>query len=244
MDISRIIEKIDEAFSRNDMPEAGRLIEYWQQEFETSGDKRNELAIVNEMLGYYRKVKDEEKGLASIARSAELIEALKIENNLSTATIYLNMATTLKCFNKADEAEPYYKKCYVIYDANLEDNNPLWGGFYNNYGLCQQDLGQYDDAKFSFLYAAKLMQKVDNGKGDAAISYVNLAHLYDDMDEKEQAIESIKKAYELLMSEDNIKDGTLAFTFSKCVSSFEYFGFSYEASLLKTESERIYGDAQ
>ena len=113
--VSRIIEKLDACYNKNDYVEAGRLLFYWQKEAQNLLDKRGELSIVNELLGHLRKVFDKDNGLKAIDRASELISLLKAEDNFSSATIYLNMATTLKAFNKPQQALALYEKAFAIY---------------------------------------------------------------------------------------------------------------------------------
>ena len=72
--VKRIMAKLDESFNRNDMAEAGRLLEYWQKEAEALGDKLGELSVTDELIGYYRKVGEKEKGLAAVDKSLALLK--------------------------------------------------------------------------------------------------------------------------------------------------------------------------
>ena len=97
--VSRVIETLDECFSRNDMIEAGRVLDYWRKEAVSLRDKRGELAIVSEQIGYFRKTSEKEKALEAVSRAIELIGCNP--ENVSDGTILLNAATTLKAFEKA-----------------------------------------------------------------------------------------------------------------------------------------------
>ncbi len=74
-----------------------------------------------------------------------------------------------------------------------------------------------------------------------AISYINLAHLYYDLDNFDERVYDImEKAWELLSDKDNAHDGNFAFVCSKCYPSFGFFGyFEYERAL-KEITEKIY----
>ena len=80
--VKRVIEKLDEHFAVNDMAGAGRLLDYWRQEAFTLRDRQGELSIVNEQLGYFRKIGDEAKALEAVSRSLELIEKLAEQEGL------------------------------------------------------------------------------------------------------------------------------------------------------------------
>lgn len=66
MPVARILEKADALFDKNDYVSAGRLLENWESEAVALRDKRGELSIVSELMGFYRKVGDKEKGLKSV----------------------------------------------------------------------------------------------------------------------------------------------------------------------------------
>ena len=49
--IVRIISKLDDLFSRNDLSGAARLLEYWSGEADMLGDRRGKLEILSEQIG-------------------------------------------------------------------------------------------------------------------------------------------------------------------------------------------------
>ena len=56
--LARLFDKLDELFSRNDLPAVGRLLDYWESEARILGDERGLLEILNEKIGYYRRTAD------------------------------------------------------------------------------------------------------------------------------------------------------------------------------------------
>ena len=67
--IRRVIEKLDEHFSRNDLAGAGRLLSYWEKEARLIGDMRGLLEILNEEIGYFRRTGEKERGLAAVSEA-------------------------------------------------------------------------------------------------------------------------------------------------------------------------------
>lgn len=240
--VNDFINKLDSLFNKNDLVGAGKLLDYWHNEAVRLYDKRGELSVVNEELGYFRKTNDKEKALSSVERSIELITELAIENTVSSATIFLNAATTLKAFGKAENALPLYDKTLAIYRANLPANDKLFGGFYNNYGLSLTDLKRYGDAENAFLKAIEVMLENENSKPEIAITYINLAHLYEEFDERSE--EDIKicldSAEEYLYDKDIVHNGYFAFVLSKCAPSFRHFGRLEKALEMEKLSEALY----
>ncbi len=238
--VSRIIEKLDACYNKNDYAEAGRLLFYWQKEAESLLDAQGELSIVNELLGHLRKVNDLEKGLEAIDRANYLILKLNAENNFSTATIYLNMATTLKAFNEPQKALALYDKAFEIYSKNGDKSKPYLAGFYNNKALTLVDLLEYDKAEECYQNALKHLKNTQNELTDGAITYVNMAHLYDKKQDKSKIVDCLFTAFNLLTDENITQNGYYAYVLEKCAPSFRQFGYDKIANDFTKLSGEIY----
>lgn len=236
----RIIEKLDDCFNKNDLTEAGRLLRHWQKEAQELKDYFGELSIVNELLGYLRKTGEKEQALLTVERAKFLIEKLANEKSVSFATIYLNAATTLKAFGKAEEAILLYDKAYDIYQSNKEQSKDLFAGYYNNRAVALVDLGKFQEAEQSYFNALKWVEQTENNLLDSAITYINMAHLYDIMQNNDKKTDCIFKAYELLNNEKVVQNGYYAFVLSKCAPSFKYFGYEKIAKHYQLLAEEIY----
>ena len=238
--VKRVIEKADEYYNKNDLAGAKRHLEYWEKEAVALNDLNGELSVINELLGLYRKNGDDGNAIRVIERALILIEKLELKGTVSGATVYLNAATTYKAVGKADKALPLYEKTLAIYNANLDKTDERFGGFYNNYALALTDAGDYKKAEECYFNAIKVMEKAENGKPDTAITYVNLAHLYEQAGKTEKITDCLFKAYDLLNDESNIKNGYYAYVLDKCAPSFKYFGYDKIANDMKKESKEIY----
>ena len=240
IDVRRIIEKLDSCFDKNDLPAAGRLLEYWQGEAALIGDKRGELSMLSEMIGYYRKTMEREKALHAVTKAISLIDELRNEKTVSAATVYLNAATTLKAFGKAHEAMPLYEKAYNIYKEELTENDPRLGGFYNNVGLALADICENEKAEKAYKAAISVMLKKENGGAEAAITYVNLAHLYEKQERREDIGHALDEAERLLLESGLMHNGYYAFVLSKCAPSLRYFGRTEAADKMEGLVKEIY----
>ena len=76
--IQSIIGKLDMYLNREDYASAHRLLLYWKDESRNINDLRGELEILNELLGFSRRINDKEGGLSAVWRCFELIEILNI----------------------------------------------------------------------------------------------------------------------------------------------------------------------
>lgn len=240
--VSRVIAKLDEHFACNDMVGAGRLLDYWRKEATSLRDKRGELTIVSEQMGYFRKTGEEEKALDAVSRGLSLIEELDAWDTVSSGTIFLNAATTLKAFGRADEAIPLYENTLAIYKGSLAEDDLLFGGYYNNFGLALVDLGRYAEAEDAYLAALKVVLPNKDGKLDGAVTYLNMAHLYEIWDAKNKAdIQNcMDKALEILNDNTIPHNGYYAFVLSKCAPSYDHFGMATVAAELSRLSEELY----
>ncbi len=238
--VDRIISKVDSLFDKNDYTEAGRLLVYWENEAKALRDKHGELAIESELIGFYRKQNNKEKGLKSVERALVLIEELNQDGTVSGATILLNCATAYKAFGMAQKAMPLYLCTEEIYKKSLQENDSRFGGLYNNMALALADLGKFQEAENSYFSALRVMEKAPHGEAECAITYINLAHMYDDFSVNDKIKECMEKAYALLKSDNLIHDGYYAFVLEKCAPSFAYFGNKAICEEMKQEARSIY----
>ena len=243
--VERVIEKLDKLFDKNDMSEAGRLLKYWQGEAVALKDRRGELAMTSELIGFYRKTGERENALVCVERGLSLLEELGLGDSVSGATILLNAATTLMAFGQAERALPLYERTEKIYRARLSPEDARFGGLYNNRALALHDLGNFEDSEKCFFQALEIMGNIEHGETDMAVTYVNLAHLYEDwLEEPETKIdECMNRALALLDTESLPRNGYYAFVCSKCAPSFGYFGYFLADRELKKRAEELYARA-
>ncbi len=239
--VDRLIDTLDRHFARNDLAGAGRLFSYWHREAETLGDREGLLTVLNEEMGFYRRTGDCAAALAAVEAGLSLIAQLGREDMLSSATVYLNAATTLKAFGKAGDALPLYERAERIYEKKLSPTDALFGGLYNNRALAYADLGRYADAEASYRAALCVMERVPHGEPEVAVTYVNMAHLFEAEGKPAADIaDCMERAAKKLLSPAMRHDANFAFVASKCYPSFAHFGYAETAERLREVSERIY----
>ncbi len=241
--VGRIIDKIDGLFNKNDYAEAGRLLVYWRGEAIELKDKSGELAMESELIGYYRKQGDRENGLASVRRALALTDELEQGEMASGATVFINCATAYKAFGMSNDALPLYERAEQVYKKTLKENDDRFGGLYNNMALALADLKRFDEAERAYLSALSVMEKAERGEAEQAITYINLAHMYETMGRTGRIAECMDKAYQLLCSKALPHDGYYAFVLEKCAPSFGYFGNAKAYEQFKREAEEIYARA-
>ncbi len=240
--VRRIIEKLDSYFAVNDTKGAGEYLRYWEREAKELGDRRGEITIQSELMGYYRKEGLKEEAFKAVDRGLFLIEKENIADTVAAATVMLNAATVYKTFSRPSEALELYEKASAIYGRELDDDDPLVAGLYNNSALALCDLGRYAEAENLFVQAAAITSLSPEHACDEAVTYVNMAHMYEawrgaDDPEIRGCMDA---AWDILDSEKTERDPYYAFVASKCAPSYEHFGEAEIARTLAERSKAIY----
>ncbi|MBR3642196.1 MAG: hypothetical protein IKN57_01690, partial [Parasporobacterium sp.] len=71
--IPRVLDKLDAYLSKNQYRAADNHLRYWLTEADALGDTRSAFAILNEMIGLYRKCGMRQEGLKACERILQLI---------------------------------------------------------------------------------------------------------------------------------------------------------------------------
>ncbi len=237
MTVNAFISTLDAYFDREDMAGAGDYLRAVCREAE--GDDRLLFAVYNEMMGYYRKTGEVERGLAAIKEGLALLPHLGIEDEVSGATAYLNAATTLKAFGRPAEGLPLYEKAEVIYRRCLPAHDPRMAGLCNNLALALVDLERYEEAEKRYETALTILNRNAGKETDIANTYVNMAHLYEKTKDYE-AIEVCLDRAEKALESPQEQNGYYAYTCRKCAPSFGYFGYFLYEKELNERADRIY----
>ncbi len=241
--VPRIIEKLDSFFETNDLNGAKRLLDYWQSEARAIGDAEGELSIVNEMLGLTRKMNEKENGERAIQRALELLDVTESDSLISGATVIINAATTSNAFGNPEMAITLYERALEIYESQgLSPDDLRYGALYNNFATTLSNVSRFDEALEYYLMAIENTSAQPTALLDTAISYINLAELY----ERKDGLESdnieiyLKMAEEILNSDKVNRDSYYAFVCEKSAPAFDYYGYFFFANELKERARKIY----
>ncbi|MBQ7936190.1 MAG: tetratricopeptide repeat protein, partial [Clostridia bacterium] len=230
----------DTYLNKEDYDGADRLLRYWLNEAQLIEDRRGELSILNEILGFSRRINDAEGGISAMERCSGLLGEISVDDK-TAGTVLLNGATTMKAFGKAAEAIEYYERAERLFRCCLTENDPLWGGLYNNYALALSDLARYDDALDLYQKAIDIMSKKENGVLEIAITLTNVAELMEQIGESDALIEQfLEHALALLNEPELPRNGYYAFVCRKCAPTFGHFGWFMAQKDLDERANRIY----
>ena len=229
MEIQRILDKYDRLMDEKEFDEAGRHLDYWIAEAESTGDDRSVFTLLNELVGFNRMQGRKAETLSAIDRLLKTTEQMELTDTVSGATAYINAATGYKSVDMAAEALPLYEKALVIYERDLAPSDTRISALYNNMALTLMALNDHDRSREFFLKALDILAKNENSENEQAITLLNLADLADKTMPQEEAEEKvagyIEKAKEKL-DESFAKDNPgFKFTAEKCIPAIKYHGY-------------------
>ena len=244
IDMDRIKNKLDAHFGRKEFDQAERLINYWLVEAKNGDNKRAELELQNEYMGFCRKQGRRDDAILHAELAAEIVRELKMERTIGGATVYVNVGTVYKAFDNPNAAMSYFTKAKEVYEENLKDDDKLLAGLYNNMGLAAVDMKQYDAAENLYKQAINIMTKNKDGELDEAISRLNYADLLyakyktdpsdDYLKYGKQIEEEVETAWKLFNLDTTMRDDYYRFVCEKSAPSFGFYGyFVYEKELKK-----------
>ena len=253
----RIVEKLDDYMSRRDYAGAERHLLYWLEEALAIGDRRGELMVRNELIGHFRKTANREQAILNADAALALVDDLGFSNTTSAGTTYVNAATAFNAFGENDRALALFDKAMVLYEGNPGTSAQLLGGLYNNKALACVALARFDEAEALYARALAVMQGVENGQLEQAITYLNMADAAVARTQAayagdaqaamadaacEAAVERcLEVALGLLDTPSVPRDGYYAFVCEKCAPVFAHYGFFLADADLRERAEAIYG---
>ena len=107
--------------------------------------------------------------------------------------------------------------------------------------LSYEDVEDFAGAERCFRLALGGIGHSRNPENELAVTWCNLAELYDRQDPEDPRIgDCMEKAWDCLNAPSLPRDGYHAFTISKCAPSFDYFGYFLYSRELKERAEEIY----
>ena len=241
VDVPAIIRGLDALYAQGREDEAQTYLERRLEEARALGDWRGELSLTSELLGQYRRSMDEKKGLAAVDDALELIRAHRMGRTVSGATVMLNAATTLGCFGQNAEALPIFRHVSRVFADNLDPHDYRFAGLFNNMANAHAALGETAEAEGLFRAAIRIMDRLEGGGNEIAVTLSSLAELYDAADPEDPRIaETLEQAWETLDDPALRRDGYYAFMASKCVPVFDRLGFFLYANDLKERIDAIH----
>lgn len=225
LDTKSIIAGLDKLLFSGDDAAASEYLDRWCKTAQEVGDWRTELTLQSELMGFHRRTSDKNAAMAAVERGLELIREHRLGSTVSGATIFLNAATTLKAYGMAERSIPMFVQTCRVYSQTLDPLDYRFGGLYNNMALSYADIGEYDTAEGYYKKALGVIVHCDTPQNELAVTYCNLAELYERMGREADIAKALNLALDNLRSPALPHDGYYDFTVSKCLPTFEHFGY-------------------
>lgn len=174
-EMNELLAKVDDLLNRNQGKEAEKLMLDAIKEFEASQQYGAILQILNELIGYYRVTSEKDKLLQTIEESLALLDALQLQGTTPYATTLLNAATGYRSIGQLEKSLEFYQKVEEIYALQINKNDMLLAGFYNNFSLLHQEMGDYEQAEKCLLRALEIVRE-NHADYEIAVTNANLAN--------------------------------------------------------------------
>ena len=243
--VPRVMERLQLYEDRGDWAAAGRHLRYWLAEAEQNGDRRGQLTLQNELMGFCRKQGEREQALAHAEAAVRLVDALDMRETVTAGTTWVNAGTVLEAFGDPAAGLRYFEWARANYERNLSLEDPRLGGLYNNMALALSALHQYRQAEEMFRLALSVMGRQPNGQLEQAVTWLNLADLAEAEAGPEAAEptvqEYLSRATDLLNAPGLPRDGAYAFVCEKCAPVFGHYGYFLEEAELRRRAAEIRG---
>ena len=241
LDVPAIIRGLDALYAQSREDEAQDYLERHLEAARQAGDWRAELSITSELLGQYRRSMDREKGLAAVESALALVKEHRLGRTVSGATVLLNAATTLSCFGEHAASLPIFRHVCRVYSDHLDPHDYRFAGLFNNMANAHAACGELRQAEEMFLSAIRILEGLEGGGNEIAVTLCSLAELYDAADPEDARIaECLERAWACLDEPGLKRDGYYAFMASKCLPTFDRLGFFLYAAELKERIDAIH----
>ena len=239
-DFSRITAECDRLFNNGDSAGVEALLLKQLALAEDTGDSRLQLFIQSELMGHYRMKGDHGKSQLAVERGLQLLAKMPELDPVSTGTILINAGTALSASGNFDAALELYLQTAQYYAENLDENDPLWAGLFNNMASVYSAGEDIVSAEKYYLKALDILNR-NEPAADIAVSCINLAQLYAASDPSDPMIEiMLSTALDCFNSPTLPRNGYYAHSCLKCASAFGFFGKSDIEADLRSRAKEIY----
>ncbi len=223
LDLKPVLGTYDSLMQSGRQKEAGQTLRAALSRARETGDRRAELTLWSELMGFFRQTGEEARALQAVEKGTALIGELKIAGSVGAGTILINAATALAAFGRTREALRCFEESLRCYRRQLRPDDPRWADLMNNMASAHQAAGEYRRAEALLRRALVLL--AGGRRMDEAVTRVNLAQLYgleapDDL----RAGQELALAFDCFEDPSVTWDGSYAHSCRKCAPAFAALG--------------------
>ncbi|MBD5545574.1 MAG: DUF4037 domain-containing protein [Lachnospiraceae bacterium] len=176
MEIKEILAGLDRLFAKKEMEKVEPYLQEHLKHAMELGDASSVITIVNELIGFYRSMRQHEKSMFYCNQILSFMQMCELEGTVPYATTLLNVATANRAAGRLLEAMEYYREVEAIYEGNLEKDDYRYAGLYNNMSLVYEEKGEYQKSVELLNRALPIIEKFGiQGRIELATTYTNLA---------------------------------------------------------------------
>lgn len=244
MNAQEVLKELDRLYEENRREE---LEMYMKENLEKAHAEDNlsvELALLNEIIGYYRNTSKIQESLDYCQKLIELMKEHNLGGTIHYATSMLNVATAYRNANKHEEALEIYVDVAGIYALSLDSKDIRIGALSNNICVTCLEVGKLEEAEEFAEKALYVLADQPGAESEAAIAYSNMAAVYVQKGEEyqEEAGGYLQEALKIFREHENLAShyaATLCQMAQLYLRMEEYDKAvqAYEEALVRVEAE-------
>ena len=194
MNIDSFFETLDSYFEKNEIDKIDSFLEASLAQAKEEEDYAAYISICNEMIGFYRSTSAFQKAYTAAEDVLLLMEELKLEHTEHFATTLLNAATAYRAAGDYAQALRLYRQALQIYEGIIPPEDYRYAGLYNNMSILLEKMEENEESIACAKKALAIMETIEGGEIQTAVSLTNLALVYFKVSEPGQARELLERA--------------------------------------------------
>lgn len=175
MDLQSFFDKLDGLYRKKDLMGVEQYLKIALRE--AADDGSAQIAVLNEMMGFYRNTGRTARSLEYTGLALEKMRGLGLAKGAEWGTALLNAATAYRAAGDADRALELYQQAEEAYLQDGGQDQRL-SAVYNNTSALYMQRGDYNAARELLLRALEISAG-KNSDVEEAIMRGNLAIIYD-----------------------------------------------------------------
>ena len=225
MDMQVVYDHLDSLYGSGQFQSAGDFLMDCLSATEETGDVTGQLLVINELLGYNRQYGNPTDNIKYFDLIPDLIYRSGFSSSLDAGITLVNMATARLAIKDTDNAIANFAEASRIYADNIPTDDSRFAALYNNMAGAYLQAGRMDMSETCYLRALRILEK-GNFRPDLAVTYVNLASLYNQVNMEDERVHTMaEKAIALLEQHKNLEDSYFCYSCRKVADPLAHLGY-------------------